>query len=145
MSEDNSEGRVVRELRALVLAGRPGDRLPSVRELVARHRASALTVQRAVTALAAEGLLEPRPGRGTFVSAAPARTTPGADLSWQSVVLGPRPPGAEDVQALLATPPPGAIPLSGGYPDAQLQPLALAGGALARAGRRPGSWDRGTP
>ncbi len=145
MHEDNSEARVVRELRARVLAGRPGDRLPTVRDLVARHRASALTVQRAVTALAAEGLLEPRPGRGTFVSAAAPAAAPRADLSWQSVVLGPRPPGAEDVQALLAHPPPGAIALSGGYPDAQLQALALAGGALARAGRRPGSWDRGAP
>jgi DNA-binding transcriptional MocR family regulator len=144
MVEDNSE-RILRDLRQRVRTGRPGERLPSVRDLVAAHRASPLTVQRVVTALAAEGLVEPRPGQGTFVAARPPAAEPPADLSWQSVALGPRPTGADDVRALLAQPPPGAIALSGGYPEAPLQPLALAAAALARASRRPASWDRGAP
>ena len=45
-----------------------GARLPSVRELAARHRASPVTVTQAIARLAAEGVVEPRPGRGTFVA-----------------------------------------------------------------------------
>ena len=113
MVKDNSD-RILRDLRQRVRTGRPGERLPSVRDLVAAHRASPLTVQRVVTALAAEGLVEPRPGQGTFVATRPPAAEPPADLSWQSVALGPRPTGADDVRALLAQPPPGAIALSGG-------------------------------
>ena len=47
------------------------------------------------------------------------------------------------MQALLALPPAGAIPLSGGYLDADLQPAAALGAALARAARQPASWQRG--
>jgi DNA-binding transcriptional MocR family regulator len=47
------------------------------------------------------------------------------------------------MQALLALPPSGAIPLSGGYLDPDLQPAAALGAALARAARQPASWQRG--
>ena len=47
------------------------------------------------------------------------------------------------MQALLALPPAGAIALSGGYLDADLQPAAALGAALARAARQPASWQRG--
>ena len=71
-----------------------------------RHRASPVTVQRAIAALAAEGVLEPRPGRGTFVAPRPQAQAP-PDLSWQAVALGAG--GAEGgaLQELLAVPPPG--------------------------------------
>lgn len=120
----------------------PGTRLPSVRELTARHHASPVTVAAAMRQLVAEGLIATRSGRGTFVAARPAeRGTP--DLSWQTVALGPRRPGEEEMQALLALPPAGAIPLSGGYLDPDLQPAAALGAALARAARQPASWQRG--
>src|SRR6185312_12181058 len=67
MPDDNADDRVTQAVRAAAAALAPGDRLPSVRELMAAHRASPLTVQRAIGRLAGEGLLEPRPGRGTFV------------------------------------------------------------------------------
>lgn len=142
MDNDNAIDRVIRDLRASAAAAEPGTRLPSVRELTARHRASPVTVARAVRALAAEGLLEARPGLGTFVvrrGADPAVT----DLSWQAVALGPRPAGEEAMQALLAVPRPGTIPLSGGYLDEDLQPAAALGAALARAARHPAAWQRG--
>ena len=44
---------------------------------------------------------------------------------------------------LLATPPGGALALSSGYLDPRLQPTAAMAAALARAGRRPGAWERG--
>src|SRR4051812_27417684 len=146
MLDGNTEDRVTQALRATAAALRPGDRLPSVRDLMAAHRASPLTVQRAIGRLAGEGLVEPRPGRGTFV-AAPAEAPPGAagapDLSWQSVALGARTVDQAALQELLALPPAAAIPLSSGYLEPDLQPLAAIGSALARAARRPAAWDRG--
>jgi DNA-binding transcriptional MocR family regulator len=142
MPDDNAQARVIQDLRAAA-GGRPaGERLPSVRELMARHRASPVTVQRAIAALAAEGVLEPRPGRGTFVAATPAAPVP-PDLSWQAVALGERAVDDSTLQELLALPAPGAIPLSSGYLAPDLQPIAAIGAALARAARRQGAWERG--
>jgi DNA-binding transcriptional MocR family regulator len=144
MPDDNAEDRVTQALRSATAALAPGDRLPSVRELMASHRASPLTVQRAIGRLAGEGLVEPRPGRGTFVAAPPADAAVAApDLSWQSVALGERAVEEAALQELLAVPPAAAIPLSSGYLDPELQPLQALGAALARAARRGAAWDRG--
>jgi DNA-binding transcriptional MocR family regulator len=120
---------------------------------MARHRASPVTVQRALARLAGEGLVVPRPGRGTFVAEGPARpSAAGAssgrvgrlpDLDWQEIALADRPPlPAAWLDQLLAMPPGDAIALSGGYLHPDLQPLAALGAALARAGRRPEAWGR---
>lgn len=142
MIEDNAEGRVVAELRHAVAGGTPGTRLPSVRELMGRHRASPLTVQRAVARLAAEGLVDPRPGRGTFIApaVAPAQAE---DLSWQPSVLGERAVDATDLAELLDLPADGLAVLSSGYLQGELQPTGAISAALARAARRPGVWERG--
>lgn len=142
MNDGNATDRVIQDLRGLVAHADPGTRLPSVRELTARHHASPVTVAEAIRRLVAQGLIEARPGRGTFVSTRPdERHAP--DLSWQTVALGPSRPGEEEMRALLALPPAGAIPLSGGYLDADLQPVAALGAALTRAARQPASWQRG--
>ncbi len=121
-----------------------GARLPSVRELTARHQASPVTVAAAIRQLVAEGLVEARPGQGTFVSGAPSPGRSGTpEFSWQTVALGERRAGEDELRALLALPPAGAIPLSGGYLDVELQPTAALGAALARAARQPASWARG--
>jgi DNA-binding transcriptional MocR family regulator len=141
MNDGNAVDRIVQDLRRLVAAADQGTRLPSVRELTARHHASPVTVTEAVRQLVAQGLVEARSGRGTFVVGRPdERRAP--DLSWQTVALGARLPG-EEMQALLALPRSGAIPLSGGYLDADLQPAAALGAALARAARQPATWSRG--
>src|SRR4051812_49976119 len=106
MLDGNTEDRVTQALRATAAALRPGDRLPSVRDLMAAHRASPVTVQRSIGRLAGEGLVEPRPGRGTFVAARPAHAAPTpADLSWPSVALGERAVEGTARQELLALPP----------------------------------------
>lgn len=129
------------ELRRLAAAAAPGTRLPTVRELTTRFQASPVTVAEAVRRLVANGLVETRPGRGTFVAARPAgRSAP--DLAWQTAALGAGRSGETDMQALLALPPPGAIALSGGYLDEDLQPVAALGAALARAARQPAAWAR---
>jgi DNA-binding transcriptional MocR family regulator len=142
MPDDNAQARVIQDLRASVDQRSPGERLPSVRELMARHRASPVTVQRAIAALAAEGVLEPRPGRGTFVAPRLDAQVP-PDLSWQAVALGAGGVEGGALHELLAVPPPGSIPLSSGYLSLDLQPISLVGAALARAARRTGAWERG--
>lgn len=135
-----------------------GRKLPSSRALMERHQVSPGTVSRAIAVLAAEGLVVSRPGAGVFRTAAatatPASSTaprpappvrPG-DLSWQEVALsadsGPRDTGAAALIATLTVPPPDVIDLNGGYPHASLQPERLLAAAVARAGRRPGAWER---
>jgi DNA-binding transcriptional MocR family regulator len=142
MNDDNAAVRVIQDLRALAQGQRPGTRLPTVRELSARHQASPVTVTRAIRALTGEGVLDAQPGRGTFVAHRPGAVA-AQDLSWQSIALGARPPGEDAMQALLAMPRPGMIPLSSGYLDADLQPTAALGAALARAARHPAAWQRG--
>lgn len=141
MIEDNALGRVIRELRELSAAGRAGDRLPSVRDLMARHHVSPVTVQTAIRRVAADGVVEVRPGRGSFIAAMTESRPP--DLSWQSVALGAGRQGEEALSTLLAMHKPETIALSSGYFDASLQPVPALGEALARAARRPTAWDRG--
>ncbi|MEU8004825.1 PLP-dependent aminotransferase family protein [Catellatospora sp. NPDC049111] len=142
MSNGNAVARVIQDLRGLAAAAGPGTRLPSVRELTARHQASPVTVAEAIRQLVAQNVIEARPGKGTFVAVPPDEPAV-PDLSWQTVALGVRPPGDEELQALLALPPTGAIPLVGGYLDADLQPAAALGAALTRAARQPAAWQRG--
>ncbi len=142
---DNSTGRVTQHLRALAGTENAGARLPSVRELMRELRVSPVTVQRALERLAREGVLDARPGQGTFVAGAPAAPAPAADVSWQAVALGPGRGGAEGLLALAAMPPPGARPLNVGYLPDELQPLPLLAAAAARALRRPGVWSRLPP
>jgi len=128
------------ELEAVVAAGRPGDRLPSVRDLMRRHGAGPATVQREVHQLVCRGLVEARPGRGTFVAAPPVAGVSTPDHGWQTVALGARPLDATALEELLRPPPAGVIALSGGYLAEELQPHHALGQALGRAARRPGAW-----
>jgi DNA-binding transcriptional MocR family regulator len=141
MSNDNTFGRVIEELRSAAVAGTPGSRLPSVRELMARHGAGPATVQRAVRQLVGEGLIEAKPGRGSFV-APRVEDAPMSDLGWQAVALGERKVSADGLDQLLAVPREGAIPLTSGYLSEDLQPLSQLATAMSRAARRPGVWGR---
>jgi DNA-binding transcriptional MocR family regulator len=139
MAESNTATALVKELEAVAEAGRPGDRLPSVRELMRKHGAGPATVQRAVHLLVRRGLVEARPGRGTFV--APRRApAPPPDHAWQTVALGARLLDAEALEHLLRPPPPGMLVLSTGYLPDDLQARGTLGQALSRAARRPGAW-----
>jgi DNA-binding GntR family transcriptional regulator len=53
-----------------ILAGnrKPGDRIPTVAELAAKHGTSTTTVRQAIDELSSEGVLEVRQGRGTIVA-----------------------------------------------------------------------------
>jgi len=63
--------RIVTELRARILTGdlRPGDRVPSVRQIAQRWGVAAATATKVMATLRDEGLVETKVGSGTVVSA----------------------------------------------------------------------------
>jgi len=65
--------QIVQQIRRLVALGalRPGERLPTVRELAVLARVNRNTAARAVHRLESEGLVRTQVGQGTFVAAAP--------------------------------------------------------------------------
>jgi GntR family transcriptional regulator len=67
-----------RGLRAAIAAGRlrPGDQLPTVRQLAVELSVNANTVARVYAELERAGVLETRRGVGSFVSATPAVAHP---------------------------------------------------------------------
>ena len=62
--------QISEQIRRMVALGalRPGDRLPTVRELAARTRVNRNTAARAIQHLESEGLVRTRVGQGTFVA-----------------------------------------------------------------------------
>jgi DNA-binding transcriptional MocR family regulator len=132
---------IAEDLRRRARGAAPGSRLPSVRELARTHRASPVTVQRALARVAAEGLVDARPGRGSFVAQPPAPAQR-PDFGWQAVALGGRGVEAGGLDRLLAIPEPGVISLAGGFPEPALLPTALLASAAARAARRSSAWSR---
>ncbi|OCG73075.1 PLP-dependent aminotransferase family protein [Microbacterium sediminis] len=137
---DSSSDRIASELRAWSLAAPPGARLPSTRELVARYEASPVTVQKALRLLAAQGIVETRPGVGTFTRA--LRTARPGDCGWQTGALGSRGPLAQAPSAGLRAVPNDVIALHSGYPERELLPERLVRAALARASRGETAVDR---
>lgn len=130
---EDSGSRIASELRAWVAQASPGTRLPSSRALVAKYAASPVTVQKAIRTLATQGLVETRPGVGTFVRA--VRTARPQDYRWQTGALGAPPTRIPAVPGAMRPAPEGAIALHAGYPDRELLPARLIRGALGRAAR----------
>lgn len=127
---------------------RPGERLPSHREIVSRFEVSATTVSGALAVLAQRGLVQARPGAGTFKSAARGSGTPQRDTSWQEASLTavnglePRSTGLSALLGVLATQSSEVLDLNSGYLHPRLQPAAELSRSLARAARDPAAWQR---
>ncbi|GIH57925.1 transcriptional regulator [Microbispora rosea subsp. aerata] len=140
MNDDSSIARLAAILREEAERARPGERLPSSREIMRRHGVGPVTVSRAIAQLAAEGRVVTRPGAGVFVAPArrPVAETP--DLSWQTVALGDRVVDDSATASLLAPLPDGVVPLTGGYLNPDLRPVKALAAAAARAVRRPRTW-----
>lgn len=130
---DDSSGRIVDTLRIWLRDAPPGARLPSTRSLAAEHRASPVTVQRALRTLTGQGLVETRPGVGTFARS--ARAARPADHRWQTDALRSPPTTGATTSSALRSPPNDVISLHAGYPDRDLLPQRLVRSALARAAR----------
>ncbi len=114
--------------------------MPSTRSLVARYEASPVTVQKALRVLTTQGLIESRPGVGTFVRA--VRTARPLDFGWQTAALGSPRNRLSSSPATMRATPSDAIALHGGYPDRELLPERLVRAALARAGRSEAALTR---
>jgi AcrR family transcriptional regulator len=78
MSADSPYLRIVAALRDRIASGelRPGDRVPSIRQLAGDHGVAIATATRAMATLRDEGLVEARVGAGTVVSARGNRQAP---------------------------------------------------------------------
>jgi GntR family transcriptional regulator len=65
--------QVEEQIRSLIAAGqlRPGDQLPTIRELAAELRVNYNTIARAYLDLDRDGVISTQRGRGTFVVEAP--------------------------------------------------------------------------
>jgi DNA-binding transcriptional MocR family regulator len=131
--DHDSSFRIAAALRDWIVDAPPGARLPSTRALVAEHGASPLTVQKALRTLATQGLIETRPGAGTFVRT--VRTTHPLDYSWQTAAMRSPQSRLPSTSAAMRTAPQDAIALHAGYPDRELLPERLIRSALARAAR----------
>ena len=103
--------QLVRQVREALRLGqlRPGDRLPTVREVVTSCTVNAATVLKAYRELELSGLVESRQGSGTFISGTLGSADPHAMARLRSELarwLGQaRDAGLEDedVEALMAS------------------------------------------
>jgi GntR family transcriptional regulator len=91
-------------LEELIGTLRPGDPLPSERELAERYDLARMTVRAEITRLAAEGLVERVQGRGTFVAEprvaqAAALSSFTEDMKARGLVAGSRVLGQETMAA----------------------------------------------
>jgi hypothetical protein len=96
--------RLREKLRAAIASGELSGKLPGERALAVRFNVNAKTLSKALTDLAAEGLLERSIGRGTFVRGSAPEATTAATDKWLLICD----PGQQDsplVQRLLAANP----------------------------------------
>ncbi|MGO1318636.1 MAG: PLP-dependent aminotransferase family protein [Galactobacter sp.] len=130
---NSSSDRIVSALREWIAAAHAGAQLPSTRQLVARFGASPVTVQKALQVLIGQGVIESRPGVGTFVRA--TRTARPNDYGWQTAALGSPQHRIPSLTSALRTAPNDVIALHSGYPDKELLPQRLVRAAFTRAAR----------
>jgi DNA-binding transcriptional MocR family regulator len=130
---NGSTQRIVDGLRAWIASAPPGSKVPTNRELMAEYGASPVTVQKAMHALNALGLVESRPGVGTFVRA--VRAPRAVDFGWQTAALGSPHSRLPLVSSTQRSAAPDAISLHSGYPERDLLPERLVRAALGRAAK----------
>ncbi|MFI5717964.1 PLP-dependent aminotransferase family protein [Nocardia sp. NPDC051750] len=136
---DDSSSRIAADLRDWIAAAPPGAQLPATRALVTRYAAGPVTVQKALRILTAQGLVESRPGVGTFVRT--VRAARPHDYGWQTAALG-APRNRVTLFSALRTVPNDRIALHSGYPDRELLPERLVRSAFARAARGDAAVNR---
>jgi DNA-binding transcriptional MocR family regulator len=137
---NDSSSRIVAHLKTWMAAAAPGAKLPSTRSLVAEYQASPVTVQKALQTLTAQGLIESRPGVGTFVRA--VRTARPSDYGWQTAALGSPQAPLRNASAAMRSAPNDVIAFHSGYPDRELLPERLVRAALTRAARGDAALSR---
>ncbi len=107
---------------------------------MAGYQASPVTVQRALRTLSSQGLIESRPGVGTFVRT--VRTARPVDYGWQTAALRSPQSRIQSLSSALRSTPNDVIALHAGYPDRDLLPERLVRSALTRASRSDAALGR---
>ncbi|AWT51405.1 transcriptional regulator, GntR family protein [Mycolicibacterium smegmatis MKD8] len=130
----------MRGLRQWIVGAPPGAQLPSNRALVAQYGASPVTVASAMRTLRGLGLIETRPGVGTFVRATRSSRSP--DYAWQTAALGSPRARIPVLSAPMRYGAPDAVALHSGYPARELLPQRLVRAALTRAARSEAALSR---
>lgn len=90
-------------------------------------------MQKALRELTTQGLVETRPGVGTFVRA--VRTARPSDYGWQTTALRAPQSRGQAVSTAMRSAPNDIIALHSGYPERELLPERLVRAALTRAAR----------
>jgi DNA-binding transcriptional MocR family regulator len=136
----DSSSRIVAGLCEWIAEAPPGAQLPSTRALVAEYGASPVTVQKALRTLTSQGMVESRPGVGTFVRA--MRVARPNDYGWQTTALGSPKNRIAQLSTALRTAPNDVVALHSGYPDRELLPERLVRAAFTRAARSDAAVSR---
>ncbi len=127
--------RVEAAIESMIRNGtlRPGDRVPSIREICRREGVSKITVIQALTNLEAKSLILARPRSGFFVQSLTLLPLP----KLPEIFAHPREPRlSEDVARVFRDlQMPGVIALGAGTPDAALLPTSEIARSVARAAR----------
>ncbi|MFH8252644.1 PLP-dependent aminotransferase family protein [Microbacterium sp. B2969] len=139
MSQDSTD-RIVEAVRAWIATAPPGAQVPSNRALMAEHSASPVTVHKAMQRLIAHGLVESRPGVGTFVRA--VRAAVPVDYGWQTAALGSPQSRVSALSSTQRAAAPDAIGLHSGYPARELLPERMVRAAITRAARSDAAMTR---
>ncbi|MGE7439327.1 GntR family transcriptional regulator [Kitasatospora sp. NPDC001175] len=105
--------RLADALRAEILSGSrgPGSKMPSIADLCREHGLSEQPVRQALRVLTTEGLIEGRPGSGTYVRVRPDKTrmargryrAPGSPFAAESAARGVEPSWSGSSQKTYAT------------------------------------------
>jgi len=114
--------RIAADIRAGRLA--PGDRLPSERDLARRLEVGRASVREAIAALQVSGVIETRPGSGSFVAAGAHERVESHDASPSALL---------EARALLE-PAVARLAAERGRPDAEAEELLAAMEAAAELG-----------
>lgn len=131
--DNDSTSRIVQALSARITTAAPGSRLPSTRSLVAEYSVSPGTVQKALRTLTSQGLVETRPGAGTFVRS--VRPVKAHDYGWQTSALRSPQRQFPKLASAMRDASVDAIALHAGYPARELLPERLVRAALSRVSR----------
>ena len=139
----SSLDRILSSLKDDIQTLSPGDRLPTVRDLMEKFQASPITINKALKSLSLEGRIITRTGSGTFV-ADPVQRRDSKPSAWQEITLGTRYHPGDNLREFMATIPSGCIPLQSGYLDSELQAVDALQASLKAVMRKPASVGMGT-
>jgi DNA-binding transcriptional regulator YhcF (GntR family) len=151
--------RLREKLRAAIASGELSGRLPGERKLARKFRVNAKTLSKALTDLAAEGLLDRSIGRGTFVKGTDASSMSPTAEKWL-IICEPQQANSAVVQRLLSANPEAqcvtgmppqrpsflnsfkaAVIFSGDATEAFIRDLVVRNVAVVVAGREPSTYS----